>query len=421
MPGRAGSVAPRMHILLVTHHYAPEVGAPQRRWGALVPRFLADGHEVTVLTPPPHYPAGRCAELLPEHRPGATSVGEHGETVLRVRFREHGPGLGSRSLDQLIAALDSVRRGTRSLSRSASRPDIVLATVPGIPSIGAGVALRHLLRAPLVVEMRDAWPDLIEPSGMLGARGKADLKDAARRQVHRAMTVLQKDAAAVVTTTEAFGDVLRHRGMRRVELIRNGVYLDEAEHLGRRERGAEPLRVVYVGTVGRAQGLDTAVRAAALLHERGRPVDLRIVGPGAEYANLLHLAWVTGAPVDLRGPVPRSEVFDHYRWGDTLLTSLRSWRPLSWTVPSKLYEFMATGRHVTAAMEGEAARLVRLTGAGDVVPPEDPKALAALWQRLAEDPEALSVSTAARAWAVEHSDYDHLAGRYLDLLAEVRR
>lgn len=410
-----------MHLLLVTHHYAPEVGAPQRRWGALVPRFIAAGHQVTVLAPPPHYPVGRTGDLSPEHRPGVTSVGEHGETVLRVRFREHGPGLGSRSVDQLVAALDSVRRGTRALRRRHLRPDVVLATVPGIPSIGAGVALRRTLRAPLVVEMRDAWPDLIEPSGMLGPDSRGGAKAAIRRQVHRAMTVLQKDAAAVVTTTEAFGDVLRRRGMRRVEVIRNGVYLDEADHLGRRDRGDEPLRVVYVGTVGRAQGLDAAVRAAGLLHERGRPVDLRIVGPGAEYANLLHLAWVTGAPVDLRGPVPRSQVFGHYRWADTLLTSLRSWGPLSWTVPSKLYEFMATGRHVTAAMEGEAARLVRVTGAGDVVPPEDPDALADLWQRLAQEPGALSVSPAARAWAVEHSDYDRLAERYLGLLTEVRR
>src|SRR5690554_1290631 len=132
-----------MHVALVTHHYAPEVGAPQRRWGALIPRFIAAGHRVTVITPPPHYPTGRPERALaPEDRPGATSTGEHGEQVSRVHFRDHGPGLVSRSVDQSVAAMDSVRLAAHHLRRRADRPDVLVATVPGIPSIFAGVTLR---------------------------------------------------------------------------------------------------------------------------------------------------------------------------------------------------------------------------------------------------------------------------------------
>ncbi|GGC10773.1 glycosyltransferase family 4 protein [Cellulomonas carbonis] len=412
-----------MHILLVTHHYAPEVGAPQRRWGALVPRFLAAGHEVTVLTPPPHYPAGAVHKLVPGLRTGDTALGEHGETVHRVRFREHGHGIRSRTLDQTIAATDSVVRGVRELGRRGRRPDVVVATVPGIPSIAAGVALRHALRVPLVVEMRDAWPDLIEPSGMMGeTRRRRGWKGAVTAEIHRVMTLLQKDAAAVVTTTDAFGEVLRERGMKRVEVIRNGAYLDEIPLLGARPSPTtDPLRVLYLGTVGRAQGLGTAVAAAGLLRERGRPVELRIVGPGFEYAHLAEVSADRGVPVDLRGPVARSEVFDHYAWADSLLVSLRSWLPLRWTVPSKLYEMMATGRHVTAVMAGEAADIVEATGAGHVVHPEDPEALAALWRRLDEDRELLDVDGRARAWARQHSDYTRLAADYLAVLEGVVR
>lgn len=411
-----------MHIALVTHHYAPEVGAPQRRWSALVPRFIEAGHHVTVLTPPPHYPAGRVEHLPLEQRPGSASVGEHGERVLRVRFREHGPDLLSRTSDQCVAAADTVLRGVRELWPADRRPDVVIATVPGIPSIGAGVALRRALRAPLVVEMRDAWPDLIEPSGMIGdVRRRRGWRGAVTAQIHRVMTHLQRDAAAIVTTTESFADVLRDRGMPQVEVVRNGVYLDEVPHLTPTADGPRRLRVLYLGTVGRSQGLDTAVRAAGLLHRRGAPVDLRIVGPGADYPRLLTMAWRSGAPVELLGAVPRPEVFEHYRWADSLLVSLRAWLPLRWTVPSKLYEAMATGRHVTGVVEGESAEIVRGTGAGDVVPPEDPEALADLWTGLATDRSRLTVSPTGREWAFEHSDYDRLAAHYLDVLEQVRR
>lgn len=406
-----------MHIALVTHHYAPEVGAPQRRWGALVPRFIAAGHRVTVLTPPPHYPSGRAQDLAPEHQPGAVTTGEHGERILRMRFREHGPGLVSRTLDQCVVATDSFNQGLRRLRRN-DRPDVVIATVPGIPSIGAGVALRHALRVPLVVEMRDAWPDLIEPSGMMGHHG---LRGLATATIHRLMTRMQRDAALVVTTTEAFGDVLRQRGIRRVEVVRNGAYLEELPHLGARPDDGAPLRVLYLGTVGLSQGLATAVRASALLRERGVEVELRIVGPGADQPRLQNLTAVLDAPVDLRGPVPREQVVDHYRWADTLLVSLRDWPPFHWTVPSKLYEALATGRHVTAVLAGEAAEIVRGTRGGSVVPPEDTEALADLWQELAKDPVRRVVTPLGRLWAVEHADYDVLAAKYLSALHEVHR
>lgn len=410
-----------MHVVLVTHHYPPEVGAPQRRWGALVPRFVDAGHRVTVLAPSPHHPDGVAGDLSPEERPGARAQGPFGERIVRLRFRPHGTDLPSRVRDQTVAAIDAVVQGLRDL-RGADRPDVVVSTVPGIPSIGAGAVLKRALRVPHVVEMRDAWPDLVEPSGMLGGPGgpKRQARRMLTHAIHVHITARQKHAAAVVTTTHRFAEVLRDRGVRHVEVIRNGAYLDEIPHLGPRD-GDGPLRVVYVGTVGRSQGLHTAIEAVDLLARRGVPVELRIVGSGAEVEHLRALAERSAGSVDVRGRVPRAEVIDHYAWADTLLVSLRAWTPLSWTVPSKLYEALATGRHVTGVVAGEAAGIIGETGAGHTVPPEDPVALAALWERLSADRARLEVGERGRAWAYGHCDYDRLAERYLALLEEVRR
>jgi len=416
-----GSRPAGLHIGLVTHHYAPEIGAPQRRWGALVPRFVAAGHRVTVLTPPPHYPSGTAEGLPPELRAGAVTTGEHGETIHRVRFRRHGPDLLSRTVDQGVAAADSVLRGTARLGRPGRRPDVLIASVPGIPSIGAGVALSRLLRVPLVVEMRDAWPDLIGPSGVMSGGSGSGRRRLAATAVHRSMTWCQADAAAVVTTTETFAAVLRDRGMAQVHVVRNGADLGEVVPLRPDPDTDRPLRVLYLGTVGRSQHLETAVQAVGLLTGRGERVDLRIVGPGVDHARLRELAGAHGGAVEVIGAVPRSEVARHHRWADSLLVSLRDWEPFRWTVPSKLYEALATGRHVTAAVDGEAADLVRSTGAGDVVPPEDPAALADLWQALSRDRARLDVGAGGRAWALEHSDDDRLADAYLGILRGVAR
>ena len=416
-PQRRDAADRPLHIALVTHYYRPEQGAPQRRWAELVARFKAQGHRVTVLAPPPHYPDGVAGDLPREQRPGARETGEFGEAILRMRFREHGPGLVGRTIDQLVTAWDTVWRGSRALR--ADRPDVVVATVPGMPSILAGTILARMLRRPCVVEMRDAWPDLIEPSGLLRGRGGGGPRALVKKCVHSGMVRVQRSAPAIVATTEGFAAVLRKRGARRVEVVRNGALSTGIDPLGPRDEADGPLRVVYVGTVGRSQCLETAVRAAARLGAAGTPVELRIVGPGARRSEVRDEAARLGVDVDLRGPVPREEVVEHLAWADTQLVSLRSWLPFEWTVPSKLYDALGTGRHITAVVAGEAAEIVAGTGAGDVVPPEDDVALAALWTSLAEDRSRLRVRPEARSWALEHANYDVLASRYIGLLSDV--
>ncbi len=410
-----------MHVLLVTHHYLPEVGAPQRRWRHLAQRFVAAGHRVTVLTPSPHYPSGRAGDLGPELRSGAVSIGPGGETICRVRFREHGTDLHSRMRDQVVAANSSVRTGLRRHWQGDGQPDVIIATAPGIPSIGAGLVLSRTLRAPLVVEMRDAWPDLVTSSGMWGVADERGWRTTARRTTHRLVTSGQRRAAAVVTTTTGFAEVLRARSMPSVTVIRNGFAVDELPLLPPVPRWQDELRVLYLGTMGRSQGLATAIRAAASAADRGVPVRLRLVGSGHEADLLRTEAERLRAPVDILERVPRAQVAAHYAWADTVLVSLRAWDPFEWTVPSKLYEAMASGRHISASLAGEAAIVVRDAGAGHVTRPESTEALAGLWARLAADRGLLQVGDRGREWVLGHANFDRLAERYLRLLGEVRR
>ncbi|MBI9114617.1 glycosyltransferase family 4 protein [Sanguibacter suaedae] len=407
--------------MLVTHHYAPENNAPQRRWTALVPRIVDAGQDVVVFTPPPHYPSGTSEDTSGALDPGTSSLGEHGETVHRVRFREHGLDLRSRSVDQAVTAADTVRRALLVLRRRAARPDVIVSTAPGLPSIGAGWLLGLVLRVPHVIEMRDAWPDLIHASGMLrnGQTRVSRKRRVLTAVADRVLTWWQRSAAAVVTTTDSFADVLRSRDVRHVEVIRNGAPLDRLSPLPPPSVEGTTLHVLYVGTMGRSQGLEVAIRAAAAARTVGIPVHVRFVGGGADEEQLRALALELEAPVSFVGRVPCEEIVDHYRWADTVLVSLRDWAPFEWTVPSKTYEALALRRHVSAVVAGETARLIASVGAGDVVPPGDEAALALLWGRLARHRESLAVGPAGREWALENANFDELALAYVRLLKGV--
>ena len=435
--------------MLLTHYYPPEEGPPQRRWGALVARLTND-HEVVVLSPTPHYPVGRrIFPSYPAFDVGSAGAGEYGEHIVRLPYVPHGRGLGLRTLDQAVAGFAAIAVGIRHGLPRARRPDVIVASAPALPMALAGYAVGVVLRRPVVLEFRDAWPDLIDHrkewdtlTTSIRWRPPARVSEA----LVRTLTHVQRRCAAVVTTTESFAAVLRRRGVERVVVIRNGPRPPEpgADPV-RRPSSADtaaleaaleqdtsvasaptlraiadgPLRVVYVGTTGRAQGLDDVIRSVARAAELGSAVHLRIVGSGAAEGALRALAAQLGAPVEFLGHVQQSQARDHYAWADTAVVSLRDWKPLEWTVPSKLYELMQEGVHVTAVVRGEAAEIVRQTLVGSVVPPGDVEALAALWVTLRESGVPLPSTDRSRAWLAEHTAYDALAGAYTALLQQV--
>ena len=182
----------RPRLLLVSHSYRPERTPPARRLGAVVAALRSAGWDVDVVAP------GGV-------RPFAGPDGERVLPTPRLPLGE--AGRNGRFAEAVAHALLAVPRGM-----ATRRPDVVVATVPALPMVVPGVVLSRLWRRPLVLEMRDAWPDLIEPSGMMGPeRPRIGVRNAVRRTVHRAMTRIQREAATVVTTTDAFADVLLRR------------------------------------------------------------------------------------------------------------------------------------------------------------------------------------------------------------------
>lgn len=407
-----------MRILLLSHYFAPENGAPQRRWGALSREFVQRGHEVAVLTPPPHYPSGKVAKQHRRlYRAGSHLTTEHGVMVYRTGWLPHRGDIITRTLDHTAAALATAQRATQLIKAGHIRPDVIVATAPAIETIYAGNYLGRRFNLPVVTEMRDAWPDLVTYTPGL-AKGKGPLA-LLKRRIHESVTRAQLSAGQVVTTTSSFATVLQERGVKHLEVIRNGTVPAIYEQVPPRDANHKALRVLYMGNLGRSQGLDVIIRAAAILRQQGYRVKARIVGAGHEAPELRRLNAQLGEPVKILNRVPPSEVVRHYAWADSTIVSLRDWEPFLWTIPSKLYELLSTGRHITGILDGESAGILLEAGAGTVVQPGDVDGLVDAWKGLIEHPERLDVGDSGQQWARAHVAYEALATRYLEILERV--
>jgi Glycosyl transferase 4-like domain/Glycosyl transferases group 1 len=393
-----------LQITLITHSYWPEQSPPQRRWTAMIKEFSHAGWEVDVITPVAHYPFGRRA--LPPWmagRPFRLRNGQFTEKILHVPYLRHGNSRVARLLDQGYSAALSVPAGLM-----VRKPDVVIVTAPSLPSLAAGYILAKLRRVPLIVEMRDAWPDL--------ARDARLVQGSVKSVIEHVVDFVQHRADLVVTVTEGFAATLRSRGVRNVATVSNGVHLDAIPVLGPPELERDVFEALYLGNHGESQRLDVAIRASALV---GDAMHLHLVGHGTQRPALEKLARELNAPVTFHAPLTGDAMLERYASADTCLVSLRDdWKSFETTVPSKTYEVLAIGRHVTAVVRGEAARIVSDAQAGDIVA-SDPEALAVLWRELAADRGRLIRSGDSRQWVKAHAEYDQLAGQYMELISDL--
>ena len=413
-----------MKILIISQYWAPENGVPQRRWSWLTGILEEQGHSVTVIAPPPHY--NRSPSLGEWWKSGSFRARTEHETinkaatVVRTGFFPAGRSLTQRILNQAaVAAAALWVIGKKPGVFRNYQPDLIIGSVPALPTSVVTYLASKRFKAPYVIDLRDAWPDLIGEH----ERWNSGLGDPSFREkvlsrgpvqvlglvTKWAMNYSLRESDGLIVTSSRLGKSLKKRfaGHRKsvnkpISVIRNvfppEIYQRVSEH---EERSIDCLNVLYAGTLGRAQNLTNAIRAVARTKECGYQVNLRFVGAGAARQELVRLAKDLNVKVEFSSKLAADELADQYKWADTALVHLTDWPALEQAVPSKTYELMNLGIHISAVASGETMELVESLEAGHVVAPESPEALAELWMKLIDDPRLLNISTVGANWVAE--------------------
>lgn len=303
-----------MRVVLLTHYFPPEVGAPQARLGALARGLAARGVDVRVHAPFPHYPDG-LIQAPYRNRPALI---ERRSPVLRSAvYATPNRGFARRLANHLSFAASAL--ATHPLTGPA---DVVMVESPPLFLAAAGVLYARAKRAPLVVNVADRWPASAVQLGALGDRRAIAAAEALERWCYR-------HAATVTVPTRGLESALAAlpEAAGKVQRIGPAVDLERFAGLPRAGSRPGPLRLLYAGTIGIAQGLDTLVEAAA----RAGPqvVAVRIAGGGAEEAQVrATVERLAAHNVELLGVVPADRVPGLYDWADAGSVLLRD-RPIT--------------------------------------------------------------------------------------------
>ncbi len=357
--------------------------------------LLGDGYRVTVVAD--------AAAGLPsrEHR--------NGTAVIRVRRRATAvPGLRYLAHElRLISVLLRLQPDVLHAHDSNALVPVALA------ARRAGV--------PFVYDAHDLW--LGRPR-----RDRSPLYFALSQVTYRLIErAFVPRAAAVITVSRPIADHLARRyGLDRVELVHN--YPDHlpvaARDLRDRSDGSEIAAdrrlVLYLGALMGGRGLEELVDAAPDFDG----ADLVLLGSGPlepELARRIGVAG-TGERVHLLAPVPPDQVVDYAASADVgvspIVPSCLNYR---YSLPNKLFQYMAAGVPVVASDFPQVREVVRDSGCGLVVGTSRPADIAAAVNRILSDPgRALAMGQRGRAAVEERYNWSNAADVLLSVYAGLR-
>lgn len=401
-----------MKILILSQYWFPENGVPQRRWTWLSSVLSEAGHEVTVVAPPPHYKRRISLSEWYKERGFSPSdeltEGCSGEMILRTGYFPSGKGLTRRIFNQGWNAI-GMARGVRKLRhRKRYHPDLVIGTVPAIPTSAVTFYAACKFRKPYIIDLRDAWPALFdEKRNWNEGTGKKSLRErvlswgafpAMVWATKRCLNYVLRRSSCIVTTSEWLSRDISADLRIPSFTVRNVFPSAQCGTSALVAEKSDSLNVLYAGTLGRAQKLENAVSAAKLAADEGVTVKIRLIGDGAAWESIAHRAAELGVHVEMVHQKKPEDLAEDYAWADTALVHLTDWASLKWAVPSKTYELMTNQIHITGVVTGETAHLIESFDAGDVVPPGKPGDLARLWIELANDRQRLAVGPRGKEW-----------------------
>lgn len=388
-------------ILFLTQWFEPE---PVMKGLQFAQGLAAAGYEVEVATGFPNYPTGKLAAGY-RLRPYSPDVME-GVRVHRLFLV---PSHDASSLGRAVNYLSFFLSALVFCFVRGGRFDVIYVYHPPI-TVGLAAAISGLFtRTPFVLDVQDLWPDSVTISGMRGANRLAGVLGWFCGFVYRR-------AALVVGQSEAMTERLIERGVSKGKAVTIFNWADEDAARARGEYDVEPLafkgrfNFVFGGNLGRAQDLETLVRAADLAGREVPEIQLTLVGDGVERDRLAALiAGMGSAHARLAPGVPKTQIGDIFAAADVLILHLLDDPLFAITIPSKTQFYMAMGKPILIGVTGEAAEVVTGCGAGLSAPPQDVSALAAAMVRMARLTPAERAGMGRRAREAYETKFSYAA------------
>ncbi len=330
-----------MRILVICQYYYPE----PFRITDLCEELVRTGNEVTVVTGTPNYPMGEVYYGYENGKKAYEII--NGVNVHRCKIAPRKTGVLNRIKNYLSYPIAS-KAYVKTLD---DKFDVVFVyQLSPVMMAEAGLWYKKKYGKKLVLYCLDLWPESLCVSGI--KRGSLIYKifKPISKRIYQSVDKL-------LITSRTFEDYLTKQFKITREKISylpqyaEKIFLDSS---GKRQ--TDIFHILFAGNIGKAQSIETIIEAAKLLKDEKIVFD--IVGDGIEFENMKkQLSDLKN--VVFYGRKSPEEMLDFFNSADATLVTLTSDPIISSTLPGKVQTYMAAGKPIVCAADGETMRILK--------------------------------------------------------------
>lgn len=337
-----------LKILVLSFYYQPDLSAGSFRTTALVQALLQrlpGDAQIEVITTMPNRYSSFAMEVPKLEQSGCL-------TVRRISLPLHHSGMRDQSKAFLAYAISALK-----LARGR-KYDLVFATSSRLMTAALGSFIARWQQSLLYLDIRDIFVDTM--NDVLSRKAFFAVRPVISGLERFALTRAQK----VNLVSEGFVGYFRKRYPRlSYSLYTNGVDPEFINAFPANENAAkvssgEPITVLYAGNMGEGQGLHAIIPPLAKkMHGQAQ---FRLIGGGGRRAELERAIQATGSSnVEVLDPVDRGRLIEEYRKADVLFLHLNDYDAFRKVLPSKIFEYAATGKPIWAGVAGFSAQFLK--------------------------------------------------------------
>lgn len=347
-----------MKILIISQYFWPE----NFRINDLALGLKRRGHEVTILTGIPNYPGGKFYRghgfFSKEGR------NYHGMKVIRVPLIPRGNG----GVFPLFLNYLSFALSASIIAPFACRGKIDLFFVfePSPVTVGLpAVVMKVLKSAPIMFWVQDLWPESLSATGAVKSKCILAI-------IKYLVKFIYGSCDHILVQSKAFIPNIEALGIKNSKISYFPNWAGESQECNQDQinnsfKHAIPsgFRLMFAGNIGVAQDFNSILSAMERL-KKYSDIHLIILGEGRLSGWVKHeiIKRDLKNNVHLFGQKPLKDMPSYFSLADALLVTLKSDPIFTLTIPNKVQSYLAFGKPIIAALDGEGARVINESGAG---------------------------------------------------------
>jgi len=356
-----------LKILIVSQYFWPE---------SFIINDIAEtlknqGHTIVIATGKPNYPKG---DIYNGYASSGVQIENFSDSieVVRVPLRPRGNGGAINLALNYFSFVWSGLRWFRTLLNDHEFDVIFVFMLSPVTLAIPAIPLKIQKKAHLVLWVQDLWPESLKTTGFVRNRFLLWLTGLMVKGIYTS-------ADTILVQSRAFVQPVSRYARKDKIIYYPNSFLDSIDNKSKAMTVPQELIdlleqnfcIVFAGNIGTAQSVETLLQVAIHLQHISN-FKLVLIGSGSM------INWLKDQKdrhklnnLIFGGQYPSTDMPIIFKRAAGLLVTLKHEEIFSYTIPSKVQAYLAAGRPIIAALDGEGSRIIEEACAGLTCPAED--------------------------------------------------